>query len=830
MMNCVFKYILFLVSSIILVNNCKSQPIKFSGWIKDKKTDEQIPFASVVFKKSGRGQLTDSLGKFEFSLPSCSIYDTIEVYSVGYQKVAIPINEIKDAPFLTISLEVLAPVFEAVVKVKYNRALWFWKKIMNNKFRSDKKYWDNYSYEIYNKLEMDLDNVHPEKLGKNRFVKPLNFIFNYIDSSSETKPFLPVYLTETLSDYYYQKDPEKIYEQIKATKTNGIENESFIKELGGAFQNINVMNGFIPVFNLQFISPFHTNADFYYKFKLADTAYLNGKRLVHLFFSGRRKGENTFVGDCWVHDSSFALHRITLRPSSDANINFVEDFTLLQEFRLINDTTWFLYKDKFVANIAPLGSGKLGFKGRKTTTYNNVLVNNDLILNKLQLNKKNIQVDLLAGSNNFTDSFWLQKRHEPLNKSEKIVYNVLDTLNKNATYLFYKDAIEILAKGTKDIGNVRFGSWYYWVSGNKWEGPRFRFDLATNKGFSDRWNFSGYAAYGLDDEKMKGKIQAKFLLDKEFWSYISLSYKSDIDNRQSYYDQMGNDNLFATIFRRPDIPIKFQFIKETKIEYFRETNSGMSLEITASDKNYTALLNLPSVSNFSSFNKNAFHSVETSIKFRYAFQERFVEDNFNRVSLGSKYPIAEFKYSKSIQGILNSQNDYHKIDFSVKHNLGLAPYGNIYWNVFAGKTFGTTTYPFLNILPGNELYYYNKFAFNLMNQFEYIADGYSGFNVEHTVGNGLFRYIGITRKLKFRQFWNIKGIVAGLSDKNKQVNFVGNYLYKSLNNKMYIELGTGVDNILKFFRIDFVWRVAPQPLASEKIKNFGIFGSYRFTF
>ncbi|MFW1461729.1 hypothetical protein ACEWA6_24315, partial [Vibrio parahaemolyticus] len=91
---------------------------------------------------------------------------------------------------------------------------------------SDKKVWKNYAYEIHNKLELDINNINKEKLSKNALIKPLNFVFGYIDSTSETKPYLPLYLTETLSDYYYQRDPERIFERIKATKTNGFENES----------------------------------------------------------------------------------------------------------------------------------------------------------------------------------------------------------------------------------------------------------------------------------------------------------------------------------------------------------------------------------------------------------------------------------------------------------------------------------------------------------------------------------------------------------------------------------------------------------------------------
>ncbi|MGC5184070.1 hypothetical protein ACPXBI_28885, partial [Escherichia coli] len=71
------------------------------------------------------------------------------------------------------------------------------------------------------------------------------------------------------------------------------------------------------------------------------------------------------------------------------------------------------------------------------------------------------------------------------------------------------DAIKILARGTKDFGNIRLDPWFYWVSGNAWEGGRFRFDLATNRGFSNKWNFSGYAAYGTNDQALKGKFQAK---------------------------------------------------------------------------------------------------------------------------------------------------------------------------------------------------------------------------------------------------------------------------------------------------------------------------------
>lgn len=822
----------FLVLVLILCSfMAQSQAKRLSGIVRDKQSDEPIPFASVIFKLSNKGVLTDSSGKFTVDYAGLLPNDSVRVLSVGYKPLVLAIRSIKDSSLLELKIEVLPPSGEAVVKSKYNRSLWFWRKIMANKDKNSRSRWDSYSYEIYNKLEMDLNNVKKDKLKKNFILKPLDFVLDYVDSSEGGKPYLPVYLTETLSDYYYQKNPEKIHEVIKATKTNGLDNESLVKELGGMYQNINVYSNFIPVFNKDFISPFNSNGDNYYHFKLADTAYLSGKRLVHLRFTAKRKGESTFEGDCWVNDTSFAIQKITMRPSPDANINFIEGLSLIQEYRLVNDTTWFLYKDKFVADIAPIGNGKLGIKGRKTTTYEKVVLNDKEAINDLSKTTKIQQIDLIKGTDNFADSFWVNRRHEPLDKNENTVYKVLDTLTKNKTYIFYRDASKAFVKGTKDIGNIRIGPWYYWVSGNNWEGSRFRFDLSTNRKFNDNLYLTGYGAYGTKDGMFKGGAEAKYLFSRENWTYLKFVYKNDLDNGQVAYDQLGTDNLFGTLFRRPNIPFKFQQLEEKRIEFYRETAKGFAFGISGASKKYNALQNLPGKEYFIQKGNDPFNTFETVVHLRYAYLERSIEDNFLRVSLGSLYPIIDFKYTKGWNNILSSSYDYHKLDVSISQRVKISPYGTLYYNFFGGKVIGTLPYQMLDILPGNEMYYYNKYAFNLMHRFEYLTDQFAGFNVEHNFGTGIFKFIPITRKLKFRQFWSAKGVVGSLSDENKQLNYVGNYPYRSLDNKPYIELGTGVDNIFKFFRVDLVWRVAaPKPTNGELRDKFGIFASFRFQF
>ena len=800
------------------------------GYIKDKQSDEPIPFASAMLKKSRIGVLTDSTGKFILDVDKSALSDTLIISGIGYKVQSVWAATLSDSLQLEFKLVVLPVVNDVTVKAKYNRALWFWKRIMKYKALHDKTRWDNYSYEIYNKLELDIENINTKKLSNNALLKPLNFVFNYIDSTSEERPFLPAYLTETLSDYYFQKSPHKVREVIKATRTNGLDNESIIKQLGGLYQNINVYDNFIPVFNREFISPFNTNAPNYYSFKLLDTQYLSNRRLVHLKIIPKHKGDDVFEGDCWVHDTSYALQKITLRPSVDANINFLSGLSLIQEFRLINDTTWFLYKDKFVADISPIGKKNLALKGRKTTTYKNVLVNSDSTTSEVNKSKVPEKVELAANYDNSSDSFWQKNRHEELSKSEKSVYILLDTLEKNRTYVNYRNAVTFITTGTKDIKNIRIGPWYYWISGNPWEGTRFRFDLATNTDFNKHLHFQGYGAYGTSDQRFKGRFETKYLFSREPWSYLSASYRNDLDNGQVYYDQLASDNIFATLFRRSGIPYKFQRSVEEKIEYNQETNKNIGFVLSASSKQYESLQNLPNKANFTSTTGDPFNSFEASIKLRYAYAERTIEQNFIKYSLGSDKPIIELQYTRAFKNVLNSGYNYDKVNFSVSDYQSVAPYGNLYYNLFGGKIYGSAPFNFLQVVPGNEQLYYNKYAFNLMNRFEFITDSYAGFNIEHKIGSGLFKYIPLTRKLKWRQLWNIKGVVGTLSDENKALNYVGNYPYKSFDGKLYTEVGTGIDNIFKIFRVDLVWRLWNGDANTQKVDKFGIFGTARFTF
>lgn len=797
------------------------------GLVQDGSSEEPVPFASVKFANSTVGKLTDSAGHFVFFLNNWPS-DTLLITCVGYQPFRYIFNPKKDTVRFTVNLERGTFSEGASVKIKVNKGLLVWRKIVQNKPRNDRYRFDNFSYELYNKLELDLKNINFQKFGKLKPLKPVTDLINQNIDTAEGTRYLPTYMVEAISDYYYQKNPKRRREIIKAANPNGVRNESMLKFLGGMDQVVNVYNNFIPVFDKQFVSPVSDNGDYYYNYRVIDTQMVSGQRYFHLVFTPRRKGGDTFEGDCWVHVGSFAIQKMNLRLGKEANVNFVENLSIIQEYRLQDDSTWFLSKDKYVLDVSPAGNDRPGFIGRKTTTYRNIVVNDSSVIRELAKNKLVEEIITLPQAAEKGKEFWALARHEPLTKTESGIIKMIDTLTNAPVFQKFTKTMAFIGTGYKDIGNYQIGPWFNWVSSNGWEGLRLRFDIGTNKHFNKKIKLHTYLAYGFGDQKLKGMAEAFYLPNKDPRTFLYASYTNDLDWGQNYYGEVSQDNVFSLAIRKKGIPIKNIKVEEKRLEFFKEVLPWMSNRLIIIHKSTLPLRNLVPIDSFrSTASGNPLTTFEISLKLRFAWLERFLESHFYRTSLGSAYPIGEINISRGFSGVMKSSYQYTKLSASLSDNFKLPPFGNISWYIYGGKTFGTLPYTLLDIAPGNELYYYNKYAFNMMNRWEFIHDKYGGINLEHNIGNGIFRWFP---KLRFRQFWTAKALWGSLTPANRALNFKQGYSFQTLDGNTYLELGTGVDNIFKVFRIDFVWRVLPATVPKEGDRSFGVFGSFRVAF
>lgn len=815
---------LIILISFIFPGLSKAQVV--NGIVLDGHNREPIAFASVYFSKAGNGMLTDSLGRFSLTISKDST-DSLIVSYVGYETGKLPVSAIPPEKTLLVEMERGIKTGEVIVRAKVNKGLYLWKKIMSKKKMYNRYNFSNFAYESYNKLEVDLKNFSTEKAKKNFLLKPFSFVFDNVDSTSENEPFLPAYLVETLSDYAYQKSPKKFRETIKATQTKGFKNESITRLLGVMDQNVNVYSNYVNVMDKDFISPFNDNADVYYNFNVVDTQMVNGLKIFRFTFRPKRPGQNTFQGDAWVVAGTFQIQKLSMYIGKEANINFIDRLSIFQEYHPINDSIYFLTRDKFFADFKVLGKNSLTLIGRKTTSYRNISVNTDSITQVF--NDQNIeqQVITLPGINNFNDSTWKTLRHDSLSTNEKAIYTTIDRLLEMPKFQKLQTTLKFIGTGYRFVGNYEIGPWFNWISSNAQEGTRFRFDLGTNTGFNKKIYLHGYLAYGTKDKSFKGKAEAYWILNREPNRFrLHASWAKDIDNGISQFGEVSQDNIFTLAIRKPNTTRKFIRLEDYRFEIFKEWGKGFSTEWFMAKRQFTPLLNLPSKSNYPVEEGAALTTVELALKLRFAYLEQFLEGDYFRYSLGTKYPVVELVASKSFK-IFEGAYDYTKISATVKDRLKVSPLGSLSYKLYGGKVFGTLPFMFLEVHPGNDIYYYNPGSFNLMNRFEYVSDQYAGLNLEHNFGSGIFRFTPLTRKLKWRQFWNVKTVWGSASTANRQLN--GSYYFKYLNGSNYTEIGTGIDNIFRVFRLDFVWRLNPPP-NTPRYSRFGVFGSFQFQF
>lgn len=154
------------------------------------------------------------------------------------------------------------------------------------------------------------------------------------------------------------------------------------------------------------------------------------------------------------------------------------------------------------------------------------------------------------------------------------------------------------------------------------------------------------------------------------------------------------------------------------------------------------------------------------------------------------------------------------------------PFGYFYYVIEAGKVWGKLPYPLLEVHRGNESYFYDYLAFNLMNYYEFVSDQYFSFYFTHHFEGFFLDKIPLMKKLKWREVAGIRGVYGSMSQKN--LDLMVNPEFNSLSKKPYLEAQFGIENILKIIRVDFIYRLSY--LQDKDAPRFGIRGSLQLTF
>ncbi len=821
--------LLFLILSLSFF--ASAQTTKIEGIVTDQVTGEPMPFVTVRFQNTKIGTLTDTLG--HYMLETYYASDSITFSFSGYLKISKHVD-LDTEQIIDVTLPILSTDFEEVVVRAPDElpSTILHKKVIANKKINNKEKLDSYEYEVYNKIQLDLNNID-SSFQERAVVKRLYLIMDYLDEEDDGKSYLPVILSESVSDYYYRKSPKKKMEIVKASKISGIENLDLNQFMGDMYLDVNVYDNSLHIFNKSFISPVSNFARSYYRFYLEDSMFIDNYWCYQLKFVPKRTGDMTFVGEMWIHDTTYAVKQIQMDIAPWVNINYVQGLYIEHHFEQVEDEVWMLTQEKMIADLKITKKTNVyGLYGRRYSSRKKYRINNK---RPLSFYNTTSTVTILDSAELRSDEYWANVRHKPLAQQEKGIDNMVDSLNNLPFFNFLKNGLYLATTGYFPINKLEIGDAFSLFSFNQVETFRLGLALRTSNKFSKRLELGGRLAYGFGDERFKYGATIRYNITPKKRGMLSLYYNYDLEQIGQSPSAAAVGSTFGTLFRTGPLD-KLTFVEKIGINLEKDFRKDIILYGGFEWKEYTAV----GLANYQKPNPitgiddtiTRIQTTEFTARFRWAKDEEFISGNFDRKTLRTKYPIFSIQGIFGVKDLFGADYNYQKVDLFIQQNVHIGVFGRIIYGVNVGKIFGQSAYPFLKVHTGNQSIWLLDNAFNMMNFFEFISDQYIAATIEnHWDGFFFDRLLPFNKTLKLRLVTGARMAYGTISPKHGELLRIPSFT-KQYGDTPYMEVSMGVENILKLIRVDVFWRLshlAPGVQVTD-IKAFGIRAKYVINF
>ncbi|ASS49934.1 MAG: hypothetical protein A3D31_10175 [Candidatus Fluviicola riflensis] len=807
------------VSQILL-----AQQTRISGRVTDAETGELLPFVRVQFQDSKIGVETDTLGNYV--LESYYATDSIQFFMSGYRVMTLAIQK-DQVQIMNVKMQVRIDDIEEVFIRPPDEfpSTTLHKKVIANKPINNREKLGSYGYELYNKIQIDLNNIG-DKFTERDVVKRLDLVLGYLDSVDGGETYLPVILSENISQFNFKNNPKKRKEVVSATRITGIENLQLNQFLGEMYLDFNIYDNYIVLFNKAFVSPVANFARTYYKFYLEDSTFIDNQWCYKLRFTPKRTGDMTFEGEMWIHDTTYAVKNIKASISPWANINYVQALYLEHHFDQVEKEVWMLTEEKMIIDLKITKKTEVyGFYGRKYTSRRNFEINT---AHTDDFYKSDNTVEFEEGAKTRDDAYWAAHRHIPLSEQEEDIDEMTDSLNNDPFFKFLKNATYMASTGYYPLGKIEIGSVHSLIAVNPVEKFRTGLAIRTSNAFSRRFEIGGKLYYGFGDERFKyGGIIRYNITPKKRGMWTNY-YNYDIEQLGLSPTAASVGSTFSSLLRTGPLD-KLTFVAKVGSNLEKDIGKDIILFAGVEWKEYTAL----GLANYERYNPDGvleriskIQTAEITTRFRWAKDEEFLAGAFDRTSIRSKYPVFSLQGIFGVKGVFGSDYNYQKVEFSMEHIRTVGVLGRLRYQITAGYIFGTVAYPFLKVHEGSQSYWLYTNSFNRLSFFEFISDRYVGALVEQHWEGLLFDRIPLIKKLQWRLVTTGRMTYGAISNRHQEAMLLPDFT-KKFGDIPYVELAVGIENIFKVGRIDLVWRATHL---TPDISPLGVRARWAFNF
>lgn len=817
------------------------------GKISDGQTHEPLGFVNVYSKQHKKGVTSDLDGIFTITLPAGA---TFEVSSLGYEKQTVKVTSSSDT--IRIEMQPSTTDLEEVVikpkKKKYskknNPAVELMRRVRADHELHDPTTEPAYSYDSYDKMVIALNDYKGYLPGEDGKVKgKFKSLIELVDTAPWTgKRILDLSLKESVATRITTSDgvDKRI---ITGRRSNGVDkslNDSYTRAFfEDMLREVDVYANDVPVMRNRFVSPLSSIGADFYMYQITDTVMVGDDRCVELTYAPHNPESMGFNGRLYipVNDSVKYVRRVTMRLPKAANVNYVENMFLNQTFR--KDSLGKVHKvmDDMVVELHIAGSVGRAYLSRQSR-YDNQSY-------KLREDFKEYYTKLgnefvIDGAEDKGSDFWPSVRMIPLSQAEKKLAIDESPFRKYPLIYWTSRIVELIIKGYVTTGKnskFDFGPIDTFVSYNATEGLRLAVGGLTTANLSDHWFGRGYVAYGFRDEKWKYSAELEYsFLKKKYHSRefpmngIRATYKYDVNKLGQHYMTNSASNLLNSIKRLESNLSTYERL--AKLEYNIEWLNHLSLGVALSHQRQESSQYVPFITSDGQ-SESAYTENSMRVQLRWAPGEKFMQTYNERRALNRDGINMTLAHTFGPKGLFGSKFTLNLTEFCLQKRFWLSAFGYTDIVFKAAKLWNQVQFPALLWQNANVAYTVQTETFSLLNPMEFAMDQYVSLDLNYNLNGLIFNRIPGLNKLHLREVFTFKGFYGNLTRKNNP-DFNDN-LYRFpdpstqiMGKTPYMEIGAGIDNILTFLRLDYIWRLSYKNKPGAP--NSGLRFSFHFAF
>lgn len=660
-----------------------------------------------------------------------------------------------------------------------------------------------------------------------------------------------IYLSESVSKIAMEI-PDKFKLEVKSSRISGSDGFGFTFPTFISFYQNNV-TVFTEKLNPRgFVSPIADGAIGYYRFKFLGSFWENGKEINSIRVTPRRNYEPLFSGIINITDGDWRIHSVDLLLTKKSQLEIIDTLQITQFHVPVNDEVW-----KIKNQLIHFSFNQFGIDA--VANFVNVYSGYNLnpVFAKKYFDKVIIKYD--TGVNKKSKAYWDTIRPVPLEREEVQDYQVKDSLFEvRKDSVLSKQSIDSLKKKQGKLKPYQV----FWSGINRTHysnANSYRWGIASliqnmeyNTAEGVALNAGGYfekylkksrhelsirpnIRYGFNNKHLNAwatialrtrDLDSDERLRRHAWSFSGGKRVTQF-NKESPITPLVNS--ISTLFYGDNFMKTYENIF-TNIGYSKRFESGLHLSINAL---YEDRIPLNNTTRFTFFKKDSVNitpnypigiisptdfnrrqAVILSIDLSIKPGQKFIQFPNRKISIGSKIPTFSLNYTKGFNGILGSDVNFDKWRFTIsgEKNFNLA--GTLNYKAGVGGFINRRSVfiPDYQHFNGNRSIaaseYLNSFQLASYYANSTTATFYSIVHLEHHLNGLLTNKIPLFNRLN----WNL---VLG-----------GNSFF--INEKSnYSEVFVGLENILKIFRIDFVWAYQDgyRGITGIRIGTGGLLGS-----